>query len=567
MKRIFLSSLLLIVMINSYSQINYAWSKSFGSANDESINASTIDGSGNTYATGAFFGVVDFDPGPGTYTLSAPSGAGFVTKTDASGNFVWARHFAGMNGCWGYGIHVDASGNVYSTGQFLDSCDFDPGPAQYLLEAVSMIGAYVSKLDASGNFVWAKHVRCSGFNVCGYGIKTDPTGNVYINGIFQNTVDFDPGPGSYTLTANSANFNDVFVWKLDGAGNFVWARGFGGPYDDWGMALTLDANNNVYTTGQFEAVTDFDPGASTTNLTTLGWKDAFISKLDVNGNFVWAKQMGGLTAIASASAITMDASDNIICLSSFNGNVDFDPGPATYTLSSSGNSDVAIMKLDPSGNFLWTKSFGGTGQDEGRSITADVMGDIYYSGHFESTVDFDPGAGTYTLTTPPGYVNAYVAKLNSNGFFIAAGQFYGFANSTSYGIDVDAAGTIYTTGYFRSIIDFDPGTPIANLTSLGGFDPFICKLTKGPVGMNEISFEAETVLFPNPNSGQFSLRVDAELKNGTLEIYNVLGQTIFTQHVEEGINALDTKQLAKGIYSYSVLDNKQQLSNGKLVIE
>lgn len=552
-------------MMTSNSQINYAWAKNFGSVNDEITNASTIDGAGNTYVTGMFYGVVDFDPGPATYTLSSLNGAAFITKTDASGNFVWARHFAGINACWGFGIDVDALGNVYSTGVFLDSCDFDPGPADYLLDAVGLYGAYVSKLDANGNFVWAQRIK--GFDAIGYGIKTDPSGNVYTTGVFANTIDFDPGPGTYTLTSTSTNFDDVFIWKLDASGNFVWARAFGGPYHDFGMGVALDVNNNVYTTGQFEAVTDFDPGASTTNLTTLGWKDAFISKLDVNGNFVWAKQIGGLTSVTSSSAITTDASGNIISLSVFSGNADFDPTSATYTLNSSGGSDVAITKLDPFGNFLWAKSFGGTGNDEGHSITTDVMGDIYYSGHFASTVDFDPGAGAYPLTAPPGYGNAYVAKLNTNGFFIAAGQFYGFANSTSYGINVDASGTIYTTGSFRSIVDFDPGAPISNLTSLGGADAFICKLTKGPAGLNDINLDASMVLYPNPNTGQFNLRVDAELKNGMLEVYNVIGQKVFTQHVSSGINRIETKQLAKGIYNYVVLENKQRITSGKFVIE
>ncbi len=165
----------------------------------------------------------------------------------------------------------------------------------YLFFLVSFL--FFNSTIFSQNFVWAKSFSGNG-NEYGFSICSDASGNVYTTGHFDGTVDFDPGPGVVNLTSTGAA--DVFITKLNSAGNLVWVKSFGGvpANNDVGSSITTDASGNVYTTGYFYGTVDFDPGASTFTLTSVAY-DIFISKLDASGNFIWAKQMGGSDAESS----------------------------------------------------------------------------------------------------------------------------------------------------------------------------------------------------------------------------------------------------------------------------
>ena len=175
----------------------------------------------------------------------------------------------------GWGIAVDGSGNVHTTGNFQDTADFDPGPGTSNLTSNGSSDVFVSKLDSNGNFVWAKNM--GGGADHGLGIEVDGSGNIHTTGIFNGTADFDPGPGSFNLTSNGGR--DVFVSKLDSDGNFVWAKSIGGAFADQVSGIALDGSGNVHTTGFFGSTADLDPGLGTFNLTSNGSFDIFISKL------------------------------------------------------------------------------------------------------------------------------------------------------------------------------------------------------------------------------------------------------------------------------------------------
>jgi hypothetical protein len=245
------------------------------------------------------------------------------------------------------------------------------------------------------SYAWAQRMGGTGTDI-GYGIAVDASGNVYTTGYFQGTVDFNPGAGTFNLT--SAGLEDIFVSKLDALGNFVWAQRMGGTGTDIGYGIAVDASGNVYTTGYFQGTADFDPGAGTANLTSAGDTDIFVSKLDILGNFLWAQRIGGI-GTDQGLRIAVDASGNIYTTGFFVGTVDFNPGVGTFTLTSVGGYDIFVSKLDASGNHAWTQGMGGTSFDIGLSISADASGKVYTIGRFQGTADFDPGAGTTNLTS------------------------------------------------------------------------------------------------------------------------------------------------------------------------
>ena len=218
--------LLTIFNLSSIAQVNYNWATGSGGASNDYGLSVVVDNSGNVYTTGYFLGTVDFDPGAGIVNLtSLGAGDAFITKLDAAGNFVWVKRFGGTTEERGYSIAVDALGNIYSTGYFSGTTDFDPNGGVFNLITVGSKDAFISKLDAAGNFVWAKQFGSS-LVEHGYSIAVDGSGDVYTTGIFNSTTDFDPSGGTAYLT--TAGNNDVFVSKLNSAGNFVWAKSMGG---------------------------------------------------------------------------------------------------------------------------------------------------------------------------------------------------------------------------------------------------------------------------------------------------------------------------------------------------
>ncbi|MCH2046228.1 MAG: SBBP repeat-containing protein [Saprospiraceae bacterium] len=465
-----ISFLIITTILNAQ---DFRWGKSFGGSSYDEGRAIKVDASGNVYTTGTFLGTVDFDPGVGVVNLTSTGGGDvFVQKMDALGNFLWAKSFGGTGYDFVESITVDAQGNVYTTGSFIGTVDFDPGVGTVNITSTGGDDIFVQKLDASGNFLWAKSFEGASDNI-GNSITVDTSGNVYVTGIFEGTVDFDPGAGVTNLTA--VGDYDIFVQKMDSLGNFLWAKSFGGPMYDNVVSITVDASGNAYTTGDFEGTLDFDPGAGVTNLTSVGGIDVFVQKMDASGNFLWAKSFGS-SSYEYGLSITSDTSGNVYTTGIFEETVDFDPGAGTTNLTPVGDYDVFVQKMDASGDLLWAKSFGGALAVESYSSTIDVSGNVYTSGYFEGTVDFDPGTGTMNLTSV-GSTDVFVQKMDASGNFLWAKSFGSTGSEYVQSITVDAIGNVYTTGNFEGTVDFDPGTGVTNLTSTGGFDVFVHKLS------------------------------------------------------------------------------------------
>ncbi len=469
----FIATTLFVLLTSlSYSQNTiFSWAKQTGAGNDDFGNAIATDASGNVYTTGFFYGTVDFDPGPAVFNLTSAGGLEiFISKTDGAGNLMWAKRMGGAADDVSQDIAVDAAGNVYTTGQFQATVDFDPGAGTFNISSNGARDIFISKLDAAGNFVWAK--RVGGINDdAGLSLITDAAGNLFSTGYFQATADFDPGAGTSNLTSSGSG--DIFVLKLDGSGNFAWAKKTGGINHEAGNAIAADASGNLYVTGAFLQTVDFDPGAGIVNLTAAGSSDIFVFKLDGSGNFAWAKQLGGSNNEEGFSICT-DAAGNVLTTGYFMGTADFDPGVPAYNLTSS-SADVFISKLDAAGNFIWAKQFGGTGNARGFAITTDAAGNVYSTGRFYLTVDFDPGAGTYNRTSAGGS-DIFISKLNASGNQLWTAQLGGTNDDAGLSIVTDAGNNICTTGRFMGVTDFDPGAPVYNLTSSGNADIFVLKM-------------------------------------------------------------------------------------------
>ena len=265
-------------------------------------------------------------------------------------------------------------------------------------------------------FIWAKGIPAeASLTVGGVSSTLDDSGNIYTVGTFVDTVDFDPGIGIYELT--STGTYAAFIQKMDSNGAFVWAKEIGGSLYCYGNFIDVDSAGNVYVAGYFNGNVDFDPSPDTSyTLNPAGSnnnnKDGFVLKLDNNGDFVWARNIGGTGTYDEVKSLVVDSDDNVVITGNFELTVDFDFGTNVHNITSNGNRDVFVQKLDSNGDFLWAKGMGGTSIDIGLSVALDDTGNIYVTGYFKETVDFDPGSGIDNHTSN-GYEDIFVLQLKT----------------------------------------------------------------------------------------------------------------------------------------------------------
>ena len=557
-------NLSILSCLNLNAQMNLSWAKNIGGSGADEAQAIGTDLSGNVFVAGSFNGTVDFDPGPGTFTITSAGGAdGYVAKYDANGNFINAVSFTNNLDCKVYALALDNLGNVIVTGGFTGSVDFDPSAGVTLLVAGGYYDIFVVKLNSNLGFGWAHRFGYASADDYGFSVATDNSNNILVTGNFQGSnIDFDPGGSTYYLS--SLGLKDVFVLKLDANASFVWAFGIGGAasVQDIGQTIKTDATGNIIVGGYFSYLADFDPSVSTQTLVSGGNYDAFIAKYSPSGTYIWAKKFSGIGNEA-CYALQPDASGDIYCTGTFAGGTscDFDPGAATFNLTSNGlNEDVFVTKLTSAGNFVWAKSMGGVSADYGRAITLDAN-TIYISGYYSGVADFDPSPSTNTLISNGG-TDFFISRLDLSGNFLSAYNYGALGNDYNYSICSSASGIIYAAGSFSNTVDFDHSSGTQTLTSSGLNDAYFFKLQNNTVSIEELSTVNSVQIFPNPFSETVKL---TNAKNCEVSVFNILGQSVFETEIRDEESVLDLSSLCQGIYYLKIKKPSKLIQTIKII--
>lgn len=547
---------------------NLDWANSMGnSGGDDEARSVAVDATGNVYVTGWFFGTTDFDPGTGTLNLVSNGSADiFIQKLSPTGNLLWVKSIGSTGDDRAYSIAVDASQNIHLTGEFENTVDMDPGSGTTNRTAFGAHDLCTMKLDPSGNLLWA-FTTGEANNERGHCIRVDNSGNVYTTGYFFGTNDFDPGPSTFNLA--TAGFDrDIFIQKLDASGNLVWAKSEGGSNTDEGNSLFVDSGGNVYITGFFQDGADFDPGPAVNYVFSHGWYDIFVQKLNASGNFMWAKAMGCTSNTDIGYSIAVDASGNVYTTGYFNNTCDFDPSSSfTYNLYATGGRCAFIQKLDNGGNFIWAKCNYAVNNDEANGLALDASDNVYITGFFFGTVDFDPSpTGTSNLTSAGGW-DVFVQKLNSSGNFVWAKNFGGASGlDKGYGITVDPSDNVYLAGFYNGTSDFDIGTGTYNITSLGMSDVYVAKWNQTITGLTENIYTNTMNIFPNPFSNSIFVETDF-IGTSQILIYNVLGETVFIGSSNEQKTEIDPGNIPTGIYFVKITNSEGMMAIHKIIKE
>jgi len=394
-----------VIKLNKFNQL--IWAKSFGIGVGLDI---TLDYDGFIDVVGSFTGSSDFDPGVGITTLTSNGAEDiFIAQFSNSGTFQWAGGYGGPETDLVSSITVDTSNNIYTTGYFRNTVDMDPGIPVQIMTSAGETDAFIQKLSQIGIHIWSRQFGDT-LSDNGAAVRFAKNGNIILSGNFQGIVDFDPGSGVETLINNDSL--DVFVCSLSQGGFYVWAKSFGGVDDVIASDIVLDPQDNILITGSFQNVADFNPEIlQYAHLTSLGGNDIYLNKLDVNGNFIWVKQMGGAGLNDSVGAITLDDEESIYLTGNFTTICDIDPGPGIYNLISPTSSDMFLVKMDATAHLLSAHQLGGPSNDHAHDVAVDTDHKAIVTGTFRDSADFSPGRETNFVQSHGGQ-DAFIVRLN-----------------------------------------------------------------------------------------------------------------------------------------------------------
>lgn len=465
----FISLLFFIFLFASLPHAQgYIWSHQIGGDTpgiaDVAYQIETND-VGDFYVAGKYCAnSVDFDPGPGTMFLPSSGGSSgyFLAKYNKNGHGIWVSKITGTD-VEVRAIRLDSIGNAYICGNFKTSATFSMSVGTITLAGTGNVDAFVAKYDASGNALWARGATSTSWDFA-EDMVVDNSGAVYITYNLGTSGNINLGGTSFPVTTNGYDF---FLVKYSSTGSLLWNRHFTSSSSNGCYAIEFDGVGNIILGGA--ANCDMDLGSS-----VFFVNGVFIASYNLNGDFNWAKKLGGTATRIEDLAV--DENRNIY-ISGKTNNGDFDPGPGVASVVVNGPVDCFLAKYDSLGNYKWAFAVGGSSNsvEAFESIDIDQHGQIAATGFFSGIADFNPGANTNNLSSSSSSSNFFLAVYDSLGNYVFANGFGSTSSDVGYGIAIDPDENAIIVGYFLGTIDFDPGVGIQNETSSGALDIFMAK--------------------------------------------------------------------------------------------
>jgi len=391
----------------------FQWVNRAGGTTADIGSGIVADKAGNIYVTGYFTSTANFDS---THSLTSNGSSDvFIAKYNKGGGLLWVIQVGGTGADQGNAIAADTSGYIYVTGNYSGNVTFGSSTT---LTATGTTDAFIAKYDTSGNLQWAVSQGGSGTEN-GNGIAVDNGGNVFVIGLNN------PSGSAYNIS----------VAKYTGSGYKSWYQIIKGI--NAGQAIALDDSSNIYLTGTYSGnfwVAKYDSTFNASNKNKPTWEKTDINPSNTDVGY----------------GITVDNGGNVYAVGQFSGtNIKFD----TKTASSVGgnNGDMVIWKLSRGGVTSWVQTAGGTYNDQGNAISVNRVGDIYITGYYTGDVIFDT-----THVSGPNYPQIFIAKYDpfGNVKWVIKDGGATTSNNMGNGIFVDVSSNVYTTGEFTSFAVF-----------------------------------------------------------------------------------------------------------------
>ncbi len=467
---------------------NFEWAKHYGGPGTEEVYGIVTDSENNVITVGAFrSSEINFIDAPAGAITSKGKSDLFVLKKDEDGNTLWYYTLGNSNFESARSVSLDENDNIYVSAAIGGVINFDP-----LVDTEASItpGEFhhaLLKIKPTGEIEWAINVRNNDASNYCY-TQTDNFGNVYLGGTFENKVVFEGIAESDSLT--NEGDDDPYIIKLNRSGQLIWIKSFGAEdSDEFPSGSLMSENLNSISTD-----TSGNIAFCGSYSTKFGATDIAISKVDSTGNLLW-KRVFGASFVDRGHSVTCDKEGNVITLATYWHTIDFDPGDGVSEITSKGQYDNCVVKLDPFGNFIWVKGFGNTRNDYAGGIASDENNSIYLTGKFIGRMDWDPGENIHSVRAT-NYWDNYILKLNENGRFIWMNHVPSSSSNSNGSIYVDKNFSVYSANTFVTTADIDPTSEEFLAESNGDDDFYIMKLNQHcDTGIPDltITYESDTL--------------------------------------------------------------------------
>ncbi len=528
MKNFTLALLFLFPVLHGISQVE--WDYSIGGGSWETPMDICTDKDNNIYIVGTYMGVVDFDPSQNSLYDTAVYIDLYIQKMSPNKEHLWTKFIKGTSNTQIASIVCDDD-HVYVSGGFTNSVDLDPGTGTQFAHAQNPFSPNIAflKLTLDGDFVWGKSLP--GIASSPYGISLDIHGNLYMTGAYAASMDFDPSENWHIAPANTQaaqNSMNGFISKYDADGNFMWVSPINGSSNDYATSIVTDPNGYSYISGKFSGTVDFDQGPELLELSSPS-STKYLAKYDPDGNPLWAKIVQ--PSIYFEDDLALSAKDENVYFVGFGGT----------------SEGTDVLKVNPQGEILWNQRIEVA---HGNSLVTDQDGNVFVSGYFGHTVDFDPGPNVAELTasdTVGGFESdIFLLKLDENGNYLFSTKFGDVQSDIEAHVTNSSDNHIYLTGVFRGTVAIDNASGDDTLTSNGQSDILVLKIHPGM----ELSAEEncqDIDVYPNPATSNVIIHNHFS-ENVNIIIYNAQGLLVYENSFANNSTAIPFDRFAQGMY-------------------
>ncbi|WP_437609639.1 SBBP repeat-containing protein [Sorangium sp. So ce834] len=415
------------------------WSTKIGEGGEQYGHDIAFDREGNLLVVGRFTGNVGF-------ATSQGSTDAFVVKLGPTGARIWGKAFGGTGSDVCTRVAYTNDG-VIVAGTYDNTLRIDGSS----LGNDGGTDVFVAKLDTNGDLDWMNKISGPAADTV-HGLAVDAEGNIFVAGSFT-----DGAKVFGVEDLNSAGGEDIFVSKIDAAGNHVWSFNFGNRSEQVALDAAATPDGGVVLVGSLAGEMNF----GNTPIIPRGY-DAFLVKLDRDGVPRIAKSFGDDMAQEFVS-VAVDAQGGIVVAGSTHGTMNIDGSTPPYR----GGADAVVAAFDAEGKPVWSRQFGSQDDQRALGVAVDQAGNVVVVGEFARSIDLDS-----RHLESRGDKDAFLAKFMPDGTTAWAISFGDAMTQSAADVTVGALGVIALTGNFDGSIDLG-GAP---LTSVGGRDAFVAKL-------------------------------------------------------------------------------------------
>ena len=554
------------------AQINCDWALGAGGEESDGITTTTFDASNNLYVVGSYNSTIDFDPGAGTdFHTATPSSPFsepdiFIQKFSPNGDYIWGKSIGGKSHDVPKDIKVDSQGNIYVSGMYRDTVDFDPNIGVQNVSVPDYLSSppnyFILKLDQNADFLWVKtfdNNPLGGWDTWPPGELVVTDNNLYFAGTFEDAIDLNPDLISVEELVSHNSTQDVFLVSLDLNGNYNWGKSFGGNGRDVFTSLDIDQSGDLIMAGFFSDTLDIIVNSQSEQYTALT-SDGFVMKLNPQGDPLWVDQISSLSW-SGVLEMVVDESNQVYIYGFAEDSVDLDPGSnQLYSTQPSGlPQSNYIIKLDEMGEFIWAKQFPSTVDAVyGSEMAVDSYNNVHLVGGYYDEVDFDPfNAGGEELSF--GWLDPFYLSIDQSGLLMNVdiiGNNIDTGEVAYTSISIDPFNKMYLTGFYAPAVSFNMMSgPLALVANSSGnynnSDYFILKKTAQLLTVDEKIDQQGINVYPNPISNKLQFEVNSP-NRFRYEIFDYSGRVVYSGYGDSGENVVDLNTLNSGLYILSI---------------